>query len=143
MPRVDELVDAIGRRKGKYFTTLDLMKGYHQVKMEEQSKLKTAFTCHLGLYQYCRMPFGLTNAPATFQRLMNKLFRGKEWESVFVYLDDILVVSASFEEEHLREVSQAQRCWTVFEAQQVSLCQERSCVPWFYSVGVCYQIKRK
>ena len=38
MLRVDELVDAIGRRKGKYFTTLDLMKGYHQVKVEEQSK---------------------------------------------------------------------------------------------------------
>jgi len=36
MPRADELVDVIGRRKGKYFTTLDLMKGYHQVKMEEQ-----------------------------------------------------------------------------------------------------------
>ena len=67
MPRVDELVDAIGRREGKYFTTVDLMKGYHQVKMEEQSKPKTAFTCHLGLYQYRRMPFGLTNAPATFR----------------------------------------------------------------------------
>ena len=89
MPRVDELVDAISRRKGKYSTTLDLMKRYHQVKMEEQSKLKTASTCHLGLYQYHRMPFGLTNVPATFQRLMNKLFSGKEWESVFVYLDDI------------------------------------------------------
>ena len=103
MPRVDELVDAIGRRKGKYFTTLDLMKGYHQVKMEEQSKPKTAFTCHSGLYQYRRMPFGLMNAPATFQRLMNRLFSGKEWEPVFVYLDDILVVSASFE-DHLRDV---------------------------------------
>ena len=103
MPRVDELVDAIGRRKGKYFTTLDLMKGYHQVKIEEQSKPKTAFTCHLGHYQCRRMPFGLTKAPATFQRLMNKLFSGKKWESVFVYLDDILVVSAAFD-EHLREV---------------------------------------
>ena len=49
------------------------------------------------------MPFGLTNAPATFQRLMNKLFSGKGWEQVFVYLDDILIVSASFE-EHLRDV---------------------------------------
>jgi len=96
-------VDTIDRRKGTYFTTLYLMKGYHQVKMEEQSKHKTAFTCHLGLYQYGHMLFGLTNALATFQRLMSKLFSGKEWESVFVYLDDILVVSASFE-EHLREV---------------------------------------
>ena len=103
LPRVDELVDAIGRRQGKYFSTMDLMKGYHQVKMEDQSKHKTAFTCHLGLFQYRRMPFGLTNAPATFQRLMNKLFSGKEWESVFTYLDDILVVSATIE-EHLRDV---------------------------------------
>ena len=103
MPRMDELVDAIGRKKGKYFTTLDLMKGYHQVKMDEHSKPKTAFTCHQGLYQYRRMPFGLTNAPVTFQRLMNKLFSGKGWEQVFVYLDDILIVSASFE-DHLRDV---------------------------------------
>ena len=84
MPQVDELVDAIGRQKGKYFSTLDMMKGYHQVKMEEQSKQKTAFTCHLGLFQYRRMPFGLTNAPATFQRLMDRIFLGPEWDSVFV-----------------------------------------------------------
>ena len=104
MPRVDELVDTIGRRQGKYFSTIDLMKGYHQVKMEDQSKHKTAFMCHLGLFQYRRMPFGFTNAPATFQRLMNRLFTGEEWKSVFVYLDDILVVSPTFE-EHLRDVS--------------------------------------
>ena len=103
IPRVDELVDAIGQRQGKYFSTMDLMKGYHQVKMEDKSKNKTAFTCHLGLFQYRRMPFGLTNAPATFQRLMNKLFFGKEWDSVFIYLDDILVVSATFQ-EHLHDV---------------------------------------
>ena len=103
MPRVDELVDAIGHQKGKYFSTLDMMKGYHQVKMEEQSKQKTAFTCHLGLFQYRRMPFGLRNAPATFQRLMDRIFLGPEWDSVFVYLDDILIVSATFE-DHLKEV---------------------------------------
>ena len=104
MPRVDELVDAIGRQKGKYFSTLDMMKGHdHQVKMEEQSKQKTAFTCHLGLFQYCCMYFGLTNAPATFQRFMDRIFLGPELDSVFVYLDDILIVSATFE-DHLKEV---------------------------------------
>ena len=76
LPRVDELLDAIGNQKAMYFTTLDLMRGYHQVKMAEEFKEKTAFVCHHGLYQYCRMPFGLTNAPATFQRLMDKLFNG-------------------------------------------------------------------
>jgi len=76
LPRIDELVDAIGNQKAAYFASLDLMRGYHQIKMAEESKEKTAFTCHKGLFQYCRMPFGLTNEPATFQRLLDKLFAG-------------------------------------------------------------------
>ena len=67
IPRIDDLIDTIGRCHGKIFTTLDLLKGYHQIKMAPESKEKTAFTCHLGLFQYRRMPFGLTNAPGTFQ----------------------------------------------------------------------------
>ena len=74
--------------------------------MAEDSKCKTAFTCHLGLFHYQRMPFGLTNAPATFQRLMNKLFSGEEWNFVFIYLDDILLVSSTMEEHiaHVKKV---------------------------------------
>ena len=83
----------VGRNKPRVFTSLDLMRGYHQVKMAEESKHKTAFVCHLGQYQYRRMPFGLTNPPATFQRLMSQLFSGKEWEFVSVYLDDVLIAS--------------------------------------------------
>ena len=107
IPRIDELMDMVGKRKAKIFSSLDLMKGYHQVRMEEGSKVKTAFTCHLGHYQYQRMPFGLTNAPATFQRLMGKLFGGQNWDFVFVYLDDILVASQSMEEHlsHLEKVA--------------------------------------
>ena len=107
IPRIDELMDMVGKRKAKIFSSLDLMKGYHQVRMEEGSKVKTAFTCHLGHYQYQRMPFGLTNAPATFQRLMGKLFGSQNWDFVFVYLDDILVASQSMEEHlsHLEKVA--------------------------------------
>lgn len=54
------------------------------------------------------MPFGLTNAPATFQWLIDKLFGGKEWAFVFIYLDDILVASNSIE-EHLEHVSKVLR----------------------------------
>lgn len=49
------------------------------------------------------MPFGLTNAPATFQRLMNQLFCGKEWDFVFVYMDDFLVVSRTMA-DHLKHL---------------------------------------
>ena len=103
IPRIDELIDTIGRQKGTVFTSLDLMKGYHQVKVSEESKCKTAFTCHMGLYQYRRMPFGLTNVPATLQRLMNQLFAGDQWKFVYVYLDDILIVSSNMQ-EHLGHV---------------------------------------
>ena len=106
IPRIDDLIDMVGRCKGKVFTTLDLMKGYHQIRMHSESKEKTAFTCHMGHFQYRRMPFGLTNAPATFQRLMSQLFSGKEWDFVFVYLDDLLIVSKSMSEHlgHLKKV---------------------------------------
>ena len=52
MPRIDELVDMVGRRQPTVFSSLDLMWGYYQVKMSEDAKHKTTFTCHLGLYQY-------------------------------------------------------------------------------------------
>ena len=52
------------------------------------------------------MPFDLCNAPATFQRLMQVVLSDLEWDSCFVYIDDIMVASALFEEHlsHLREV---------------------------------------
>ena len=76
--------------------------------MAEDLKHKIAFTCHLGLYQYKRMPFGLTNAPAIFQWLMSQLFTGPEGGFVFVYLDNILVVSRNVDEHvlHVKKVLQ-------------------------------------
>ena len=50
--RINELMDMVGRRKAKILSLLDLMKGYHQVRMEKDSKAKMAFMCNLGHYQY-------------------------------------------------------------------------------------------
>ena len=86
MPRADELIDRIG--KAKYITTLDLSKGYWQVPMKEEDKVKTAFTTPSGLFQFTVMPFGLSGAPATFQRMMDRLIRGLE-NSTGAYIDDI------------------------------------------------------
>ena len=108
IPRIDELIDQVGRCKAKVFLALDLMKGYHQVKVKEEDKYKTAFVRHHGLYQYRRMPFGLTNTPATFQCLIDTIFSKKEWPYVFTYLDDILIASSSVEEhkEHVSKILQ-------------------------------------
>ena len=101
LPRIDDILDTLGR--AKYFTTLDLSAGYWQVELDPESQAKTAFTSHCGLYEFTRMPFGLCNAPATFQRLMQVVLAGLEWDCCFVYIDDILIASQSFE-EHMRHL---------------------------------------
>ena len=102
LPRIDDILDTLGR--ATHFTTLDLSAGYSwQVELDPESQAKTAFTSHCGLYEFTRMPFGLCNAPATFQRLMQVVLSGLEWDCCFVYIDDILVASRSFD-DHIRHL---------------------------------------
>ena len=62
MPRIDELIDQLG--KAQYLSTLDLTKGYWQVPVSADAQQKTAFTTPFGLFEFKRMPFGLQGAPA-------------------------------------------------------------------------------
>ena len=68
LPRIDDALDSLSG--SRYFTTLDLQSGYHQVSMHPNSRDKIAFISHAGLFEYNVMSFGLTNAPPNFQRLM-------------------------------------------------------------------------
>ena len=74
-PREDDLVDQLG--SSRFFSTLDLARGYWQIPMSPQSHKKTAFVVLQGLYEFRVMPFGLTNAPAVFQQLMQRVLRGQ------------------------------------------------------------------
>ena len=70
------MLDQLGR--SKFFSTLDLAAGYWQVQVHPESREKTAFITHQGLYEFSVMPFGLKNAPAVFQRLMQRVLMGLE-----------------------------------------------------------------
>ena len=97
LPRIDEILDAL--LGNKYFSVLDMKSGYHQIEIDEEHKQRTAFTVGpLGFYEYNRMPFGLANAPATYLRLMEDCFRGLHLDICFIYLDDVIVFSKTYEE---------------------------------------------
>lgn len=92
LPRIDDTIDSLGR--AKYFCTLDLIQGYHQVEMTEESKTKTAFIVPRMVpshWEFNYMPFGVQGGPSTFQRLMDQLLSGLEHRVALAYLDDIIV----------------------------------------------------
>lgn len=101
LPNITDIFDKLG--KCNYFTTLDLASGYHQIEISEEDRQKTAFSTQSGHYEFLRMPFGLKTAPATFQRAMDNILRGLQGIHCLVYLDDIIIFSASLD-EHIQKL---------------------------------------
>ena len=104
IPLISELMDCF--HGAKYFSSIDLASGYWQIKMHENSMEKTTFNSKFGSFFFLVMPFGLVKAPATFQSLMDRIFRDVQWRYVCVYFDDIFIFSKSFTEhlEHIKDV---------------------------------------
>ncbi|XP_025670636.1 uncharacterized protein [Arachis hypogaea] len=68
------------------------------ILMHRPDEEKTAFITPDGTYCYTVMPFGLKNAGATYQRLVNKIFRDLSGNKLEVYIDDMLAKTESGEQ---------------------------------------------
>ena len=104
LPLIQELVDKL--RKARYFTKLDVRWGFNNVRIQEGDEWKAAFRTNRGLFEPLVMFFGLTNSPATFQTMMNSIFK-EEIDSgkVIIYMDDVLIYTETLE-EHRKMVRQ-------------------------------------
>ncbi|KAE8239919.1 hypothetical protein A4X13_0g8016, partial [Tilletia indica] len=103
LPRIDDVLESL--RGARWFSSLDAIRGYHQMDVAEEDRWKTAFSTHKGLYQYKRVPFGLRSAPAYFQRFMDGLLGPMRWITALVYLDDVVVYTATLE-DHISALQQ-------------------------------------
>ena len=101
IPRIDDTLDTL--HGARYFSCVDLASGYWQVELQEEDKEKTAFSTPYGLYEFNVMSFGLTGAPGLFQRLMENVLKGLQFEICLIYLDDVVIFSSSFN-EHLQRL---------------------------------------
>ena len=105
-PLITQIIDRLsGCTK---FTTLDIRWGYNNIRIKEGDEWKGAFLTPEGLFEPTVMFFGLTNSPATFQTMMNAIFRnevGEGWLSV--YMDDMAIHTARLphetEEQHTQQ----------------------------------------
>lgn len=101
LPRIDDSLDSLAG--SCYFSTLDLLSGYWQVPLDDDAKEKSAFVTRGGLWQWRVLPFGLTSAPACFERLMERVLSGLQWQTLLLYLDDVIVFSHDFD-SHLNRL---------------------------------------
>src|ERR1700761_8704614 len=98
-------------KEAHVFTKLDIRWGYNNVRIKEGDEHKAAFKTRYGLYELTVMFFGLTNSPATFQTMMNHIFRpiiAKHeilGTSICVYMDDIAIATRTCDADHTAAVS--------------------------------------
>ncbi len=100
---MSELLQSLGKHNA-VFTSLDLLTGFWQIPMDDKSREITAFFTPAGHYEWLRLSMGFRNAPLTFQRMVNTLFSGVTGKGLFVYLDDLIVVSKDLD-SHLQQLS--------------------------------------
>jgi hypothetical protein len=105
LPLIKELIShLVGKH---WFTKFDIRWGYNNIRIKEGDQWKAAFKTNRGLFEPTVMFFGLTNSPATFQTMMNAIFRQEiATGDIIIYMDDILIATTGSLEYHRSKVAQ-------------------------------------
>ncbi|KAL0447966.1 UNVERIFIED_CONTAM: hypothetical protein Slati_1924500 [Sesamum latifolium] len=103
LPRIDQLVDSTSGCE--LLSMMDASQGYHQIMLAPEDRKKVSFITSEGTFCYVAMPFGLKNAGATYQRLVDKIFRPQIGRNIKVYVDDMLIKSKKTE-EHVKDLEE-------------------------------------
>ncbi|GKE62184.1 putative reverse transcriptase domain-containing protein [Tanacetum coccineum] len=104
LPMIDELFDQL--QGSSVYSKIDLISGYHQLRVRDEDIPKNAFRTRYGHYEFQVMPFGLTNTPAVFMDLINRVCKPYLDKFIILFIDDILIYSHNKEEHanHLRRI---------------------------------------
>ena len=113
LPSMTELLSKVSNRlssegNGCYVSCFDVNKAYWQLPIAEKDSHKISFSYRNDHYRSTRMLYGLSTAPAAWSKVMQSIFG--ENERVLCYLDDIIIISGSFD-EHKRDLENfLQKC---------------------------------
>ncbi len=129
IPTISSILDRLAG--ARFFTSLDMASGFHQILVHPDDRQKTAFSVPAaaggGLYVWRVLPEGVTNGPSSFQRAMDLVLAGLHGFAL-PYLDDVLIFSRTFDEhiQHLRAVfGRLLRAGMVVKAAKTRLAREQ------------------
>ena len=90
----------------KFFTKIDLSQGFHQLRLSEDDRKKSAITTRYGNFEWTVATFGMSNVPSVFSRVVGDVLWEYQDKFVINFMDDILIYSPDFDShiEHLTKV---------------------------------------
>ena len=115
MPNMADIFHRIGLilsdATDPFISTFDAKRAYNQLMLDESDRNKVAFSIFNKHYRAKRLVYGLQNGPSAFSRLMSKLF--SDDDEIFVFIDDILIISKSWSEHSAAINRLLQKCISI------------------------------
>lgn len=103
IPDIQDLTESFSNKTQNVMSLIDMRSGFFQLPISKQSQRFTAFNTCYGTFKLLRLPMGLSSSPSSFPLLMDKVLKGLTFKSCLCYLDDVLIVSETFD-QHIQDL---------------------------------------